>query len=77
VATNISSVQGPRPDTSSGVRLIAYDTPHGPANAVLVADPTQSHGPLGSFGAGGMTSVSGCPENSRLLSGSSPLGPIF
>lgn len=38
-----------RTNMSSGVRLIEYVTPQGPAKAVLVAAPTQSHGPSGPF----------------------------
>src|SRR5262245_56351225 len=50
--------------------------PQGPANAVLVLEPTQPHGPS-SLGGGGITSFCGWPDRARDMSGSGPLGPIF
>jgi hypothetical protein len=44
---------------------------------VLVAADVISQGPGGNFGAGGMTSDSGCPDSMRLMSGSGPFGPIL
>ena len=73
---NVSAVHLPRPVSTSGVRLAVKLTPHGPANAVLVAAPLQVHGP-DSFGGGGMTKSAGWPESARDMSGSGPLGPSF
>src|SRR5262245_51797189 len=50
--------------------------PQGPANAVLLLEPTQPHGPS-SLGGGGITSFCGWPDKARVISGSGPFGPIF
>ena len=77
VAMNISSVQSPRPVSLSGVRFAVKLTPHGPANAVLVAAPTTSTAPRGSAGGGGIFMLSGWPVSARVMSGSGPFGPSF
>ena len=41
----------------SGVRLAVKLMPHGPANAVLVASPAMTHGPLSAGGGGTATSL--------------------
>src|SRR5690348_6927893 len=74
---NMSSVQTPMPVWRSGVRLAANVVPHGPANAVLVAAPTMTHGPGGSCGAGGSFMSWGWPERKRVMSGWGPVGPIL
>src|SRR5262245_8384015 len=74
---NISSVHLPRPVSGSGVRLAVKLTPHGPANAVLVAALTDVHGPGGSTGGGGNTMSAGWPVSERVMSGSGPRGPSF
>src|SRR4051812_7650565 len=75
---NMFSVQIPIPLNLSGVRLAAYETPHGPANAVFVAAPCQIHGLPGSiFGTGGSLTSCGCPLSIRVMSGSGPFGPIL
>src|SRR5688500_14211549 len=74
---NISSVHLPRPVSGSGLRLAVKLTPHGPANAVLVAAATHAHGPGGSDGGGGMIISAGWPVSMRDMSGSGPFGPIF
>src|SRR6476661_7417069 len=74
--TNMSSVQMPRPVLWSGVRFAAKLIPLGPANAVLLAAPDQSHAPCGAGGAVIFT-ASGWPERARALSGSGPFAPIF
>ena len=71
-----SSVQVPRPDLTSGVRLAVKLMPHGPAQAVLVPLPAKTHG-ASSFGAGGTPSSLGWPLSARLMSGSGPFGPIL
>src|SRR5262245_36014491 len=73
---NMSSVHKPRPVSLSGVRFAVKLTPHGPANAVLVADEWPIHGPCAG-GAGGMTKSEGCPVRARDRSISGPRGPIF
>src|SRR3954469_14217831 len=77
VSANCFAVQRPRPVSPSDVRLAVKLTPQGPAHAVFVAETTISQGPAGSFGTGGMTTVSGWPESMRLASGSGPFAPIF
>src|SRR5687768_4691147 len=77
VSTKFRSVHRPSPVSASGVRLAVKLTPHGPAHAVLVPAAVTSHGPGGSCGAGGMASVSGCPESMRVMSGAGPDGPTF
>jgi hypothetical protein len=52
-------------------------TPHGPDQAVMVAPMVANHGPGGSFGAGGMTSGSGCPDNMRSMSRTGPVAVIL
>src|SRR5688572_19186757 len=74
---NISSVHLPRPVSGSGVRLAVKLTPHGPANAVLVAAPSHVHGPSGNAGGDGITTSCGWPVNARVMSCSGPRGPIF
>src|SRR5262245_3031989 len=74
VSMKFFSVHWPRPVSGSGVRLAVKLTPHGPANAVLVAAIETSHGPCG-CGAGGISSDSGWPDSARDMSGSAPLGP--
>ena len=59
VSANCFALQPPSPVPTSGVRLAVKVTPHGPAQAVLVAATTTSQGPAGSFGAGGIFSDSG------------------
>src|SRR5512145_2247562 len=71
---NIASVQLPSPVSLSGVRFAVKLTPHGPANAVLVAAPDHSHGPRGAGGVG-ITRSAGCPLSIRVMSGSGPFGP--
>src|SRR4051812_44988398 len=73
---NMSSVHLPRPVSGSGVRFFAKLTPHGPANAVFVAEPCHTHRPDGG-GGGGMITSCGCPVNARDKSGSGPRGPIL
>src|SRR4029453_11345063 len=75
-STNISSDQIPRPVFASGVRLAVKVTPHGPANAVPVADPAVTHGPSNA-GATGSGADAGWPESIRLESRSGPLSPAF
>ena len=48
-------------------------TPQGPDQAVLVPALTTSHGPSGSFGAGGIFRSCGCPDSIRVMSGSAPV----
>src|SRR5215470_19589376 len=50
--------------------------PHGPAQAVSVAEPTIIH-PPGSFGGGASFIPSGWPESIFDMSGSGPFGPIL
>ena len=76
--TNNSSVQTPRPVFGSGVRLAAYDTPHGPLHAVRCSFVWTIHELPGSCLAAAITpTLSGCPDNILLISGSGPFGPIF
>ena len=75
VLMNISSVQSPRPVSLSGVRFAVKLTPHGPANAVLVAAADPAPGPGGSAGGGGIFRSAGCPVSARVMSGSGPFGP--
>src|SRR6185436_3738105 len=77
VSVKFFSVHWPRPVSGSGLRLAVKLTPHGPANAVLVAAATDTHGSGGSDGAGGMIISAGWPVSMRDMSGSGPLGPIF
>src|SRR4051812_30704164 len=77
VFTNMSSVQMPRPVFLSGVRLKAYEIPHGPEYAVLVALPAHIHGPAPNVAGVATGMVSGCPDNLRDMSGSGPFAPIF
>jgi hypothetical protein len=55
VLMNISSLQSPRPVPLSGVRFAVKLTPHGPAKAVLVPAPIQTHGLAPSEGGAGIT----------------------
>src|SRR5690348_15827412 len=77
VSVKLRTVHLPSPVSRSGVRLAVKLTPHGPAQAVLVAAKAFCHGPSGIFGAGGSTRPSGCPDNMRSMSGFGPSAVIF
>src|SRR5687768_12059987 len=68
------AVHLPRPVSRSGVRLAVKLTPHGPANAVLVAAIETSQG-SGWRGAAGIFTSAGWPDSARVMSGSGPLAP--
>ncbi len=59
------TVHWPSPVSASGVRLAVKLTPQGPDQAVLVPATTTSHGPSGSFGAGGIFRSCGWPDSIR------------
>src|SRR5688572_29215382 len=64
----------PRPVSRSGVRFAVKLTPHGPANAVLVAAIVTSHGSAGRGAEDIFTSL-GWPERARVMLGCGPFGP--
>jgi len=74
VAMNVSALQRPRPVSGSGVRFAVKLTPQGPAKAVLVPAPSQTHLPS-SAGGLDITRSAGCPVSARDMSGSGPAGP--
>src|SRR5882672_8779546 len=77
VSLKFRTVHLPRPVSRSGVRLAVKLTPQGPDHAVFVAANAFCHGPSAIVGAGGITRVSGCPDNMRSMSGAGPVGVIL
>src|SRR5512145_3398650 len=75
VSVKLRCVHLPSPVSRSGVRFAVKLTPHGPAQAVLVAANAATHG-ASSFGAGGSVMPSGWPDSARVMSGSGPFSPI-
>src|SRR5262245_41373887 len=72
---NSSAVQRPSPVSASGVRLAVKLVPHGPDQAVIVAETAVGQSGV-AFGASPGANAAGCPDSMRDMSGSGPSGVI-